>query len=266
MGDVTLGENVEIDPTATINVSERLTIGRDSMIGAGCVIEGRDIAIGNGFWMLPGAVIGGGSAFGPQSSLRAGHYFHMGRNVIVNTSRAVTIGHEVGLGTNTMIFTHGAYLSELEGFPVSFGEVSIGNRVWMPGATVNPGVTVGDDVVVGVGSVVTHDIPSGALALGLPARVSKEHAYPQRKTDDELEGWWRGFRKILPEQTAEHLYLDIASRTISTGRAIFHLNLPRKIIGVVNEDSEVLRDELRRHGIRFYSSPEGGRYWQWDGG
>lgn len=263
MGDVILGPNVEIHPTAQINVTERLEIGRDSKVSAGCVIEGRSVTIGNGFWMLPGAVIGGGSCFGPLSSLRAGHYFHMGRNVIVNTSRAVRIGHEVGLGTNTMIFTHGAYLSALEGFPVSFDEVTIGDRVWIPGATVNPGVTIGDDVVIGVGSVVTHDIPHGSLAVGLPARIVREHAYPEVKNDDELRGWWAGILKVLPREVAERITFDPGSRTLATPKALFYLDQPRKVVGVADEVSEALRDELRRHGVRFYASPEAGRYQSW---
>lgn len=36
-----------------------------------------------------------------------------------------------------------------------------------------PGVTIGDDVIIGAGSVVTRDIPSGSVAAGVPARVLK---------------------------------------------------------------------------------------------
>jgi acetyltransferase-like isoleucine patch superfamily enzyme len=266
MGAVIELAGVDVDPTATINVSERLVIGTDSKVSAGCVIEGRDIEIGNGLWMLPGAVIGGGSAFEKASVLRAGHYLHMGRDTLINTARAVYIGDEVGLGTGTKLFTHGAYLSELEGFPVSFGEITIGDRVWLPGATVNPGVDIGDDVVVGVGSLVLSDIPSGSLAVGTPAKVIREGAYPTRMTDGELLQWWNGFVDAFPDRhIAERLIFDPKARTISTARSMFFLDLPRKIIGVVDRDSERLRDELRRRGIRFYASPMDGRYWAWNG-
>lgn len=266
MGAVIEVEGVDIDPTAVINVSERLVIGKESKVSAGCVIEGRDIEIGNGFWMLPGAVIGGGSAFEKPSVLRAGHFLHMGRNSLINTARAVYIGDEVGLGTGTSIFTHGAYLSEIEGFPVSFAPVIIGDNVWLPGATVNPGVTIGDNVVVGVGAVVTHDIPSGALALGSPAKVVKERAYPQRMTDVEMLSWWEAFADEFPDQhIAERLTFNPERRAILTAYAAFELDLPRRVEGVVDRDSERLRDELRRHGIRFYASPVDGKYRAWNG-
>ncbi|GIQ80928.1 hypothetical protein KIPB_001808 [Kipferlia bialata] len=50
--------------------------------------------------------------------------------------------------------------------------VTIGNRVWLGmGAQILPGVTIGDDCVVGAGSVVTRDIPPGCVVAGVPARV-----------------------------------------------------------------------------------------------
>ena len=50
--------------------------------------------------------------------------------------------------------------------------ISIGSNVWLGAAAiVLPGVSVGDDSIIGAGSVVTHDIPSGVLAVGNPCRV-----------------------------------------------------------------------------------------------
>jgi maltose O-acetyltransferase len=50
--------------------------------------------------------------------------------------------------------------------------VRIGDRVWIGGrAVILPGVTIGDDVVIGAGSVVTRDVPAGMLVAGNPARV-----------------------------------------------------------------------------------------------
>lgn len=50
--------------------------------------------------------------------------------------------------------------------------MTIGDNVWLGGGViVCPGVTIGADTVVGAGSVVTKDLPSGVLAVGSPARV-----------------------------------------------------------------------------------------------
>ena len=53
--------------------------------------------------------------------------------------------------------------------------VHIGNNVWLAsGVIVCPGVTIGDNAVIGAGSVVTKDIPANTFACGVPCRVVKE--------------------------------------------------------------------------------------------
>ena len=53
--------------------------------------------------------------------------------------------------------------------------VIIGNNVWIGGnVVVVPGVTIGDNTIIGAGSVVTHDIPSGVVAAGNPCRVIRK--------------------------------------------------------------------------------------------
>jgi maltose O-acetyltransferase len=56
---------------------------------------------------------------------------------------------------------------------LEFGRpVRIGRNVWIgAGANILPGVTIGDDALIGAGSVVTRDVPSGAIAFGNPARL-----------------------------------------------------------------------------------------------
>ena len=50
--------------------------------------------------------------------------------------------------------------------------ITIGDNVWLGARViVLPGVNIGDDAVIGIGSVVTHDVPSRTLAVGVPARV-----------------------------------------------------------------------------------------------
>lgn len=54
-------------------------------------------------------------------------------------------------------------------------KVVIGKNVWVGGSSViMPGVTIGDNAVIGAGSVVTKDIPANTVAVGNPARVVKE--------------------------------------------------------------------------------------------
>lgn len=175
-----------VSPLAMVYV-KHLQLADTATIRDHCRIEGYDVTIGARFWMDYHAFIGGGSSMDPLSHLTIGDDCHMGMWSVINTAREVTIGNEVGIGIRTSIFTHGAYLSALDGFPYKFAPVVIGSRVWLPNAIVSPGVTIGDDVVVLPNSVVTKDIPSGTLAGGTPCKVLEPNAFPKHLSEEERE-------------------------------------------------------------------------------
>ena len=65
--------------------------------------------------------------------------------------------------------------------------IVVGDNVWLGGgAILCPGVTIGDDTVVGAGAVVTRDLPAGVLAVGTPARILREISERDRVTIPEL--------------------------------------------------------------------------------
>jgi acetyltransferase-like isoleucine patch superfamily enzyme len=198
-GTVHLGKNVIIKSDNTINVKDKLKIGEKGAINEHCEISGRDIQIGQELWMLPYAKIGGGSAFEIHSKLRIGDYCHIGMYCFINTARPVYIGNEVGLGTRTALYTHGAYSSALNGFPIAFGEIYIGDYTWIPGATVNPGVKIGKNCIIGVNSLVTKDVPDGCLAAGTPAKVIRENAFPKELSFEERADFFDIFLETFGE-------------------------------------------------------------------
>jgi galactoside O-acetyltransferase len=71
--------------------------------------------------------------------------------------------------------------------------VRIGRNVWIgSGAQINPGVTIGDNSVIGAGSVVTGNIPANVVAFGVPCRVIREIGEKDKKyfyKDRELDVW-----------------------------------------------------------------------------
>ena len=70
--------------------------------------------------------------------------------------------------------------------------MSIGNNVWLgANSVILPGVTVGENTVIGAGSVVTKDIPANVVAVGNPCRVlreigehDKDFYYKNRRIDE----------------------------------------------------------------------------------
>jgi acetyltransferase-like isoleucine patch superfamily enzyme len=116
---------------------------------------------------------------------------------ILNLSDKVTIGEYVGIGGEVNIWTHGAYLSMLEGIPTRYGPVTIGNCVWLPARSiVLPNVTVGSNVVIEINSLINKDIPDDCLAAGIPAKIIKENCYPKvdnQVIEDQIRSGFHGF-------------------------------------------------------------------------
>jgi acetyltransferase-like isoleucine patch superfamily enzyme len=204
--EVTISANstITIEESAIIDVSERLVFRGDALIRDNARIVGRDIELGHKFYMDHHAEIGGGSCKCPESKLRIGDHFHIGNFSVINTAREVIIGNEVGMGRFSNIYTHGAYLNVLEGFPEQWGPVKIGNNVWMPSATVMPNVSIGDNTVVAAGSIVTKSIPGGGLWAGTPARQIDGVKYPNPMSEEEKRNYLAKLDTDDPEELRRH--------------------------------------------------------------
>lgn len=98
-------------------------------------------------------------------------------NVTILDIAPVRIGEHVMIGPNVLISTVGHPLSA-RGWRQwgAFAQpVTIGDDVWIGGnAVILPGVTIGSNVVVAAGAVVTADVPDGVVVGGVPARVLRE--------------------------------------------------------------------------------------------
>lgn len=89
----------------------------------------------------------------------------------------ITIGEDCQIGPNVQLLTpvHPLEPQRRRDRLEAAKPITIGNNVWLGGGViVCPGVTIGDDSVIGAGAIVTRDIPPGVLAVGNPARVVRE--------------------------------------------------------------------------------------------
>ena len=119
----------------------------------------------------------------PLHSNWGGHHVHFGRYVYANFGLTLVddthiyVGDCTMFGPNVVVATAGhPILPELreKGYQYN-APVRIGRNCWIgAGAIFVPGVTVGDNVVVGAGSVVTKDLPDNVVAVGNPCRVLRE--------------------------------------------------------------------------------------------
>lgn len=128
-------------------------------------------------------------SFGEGSEIRPPFYCDYGYQTFVGARSfanfglvcldvaTVTIGDDVQIGPNVQLLTP---THPLEPGPrrdkwEAALPIRIGDNVWLGGGViVCPGVTIGENTVVGAGSVVTRDLPAGVVAMGSPARVVRE--------------------------------------------------------------------------------------------
>ena len=110
-----------------------------------------------------------------------GNNFVANYNVTILDVKEVYIGNDVMIGPGTTITTVGHPINPngRRKRLAQASEIKIGNDVWI-GANVSvlPGVTIGNNVIIGAGAVVNRDIPDNSMGVGVPARVIKEIEKP----------------------------------------------------------------------------------------
>lgn len=131
-----------------------------------------------------------GAFINPPFYCDYGFHIEVGKNFFANYNctildvAKVTIGDNCQFAPNVAVYTAGHPVHpETRNTMYEYGiSVSIGDNVWVGGNTVIcPGVHIGNNTVIGAGSVVTKDIPDNVIAAGNPCRVIREITEADRK-------------------------------------------------------------------------------------
>ncbi len=142
--------------------------------------------VGEGCYIQPPMYANWGGA-----NVHLGKWVYANFNLTLVDDGHIFIGDRTMIGPNVTIATAShPIMPELREKALQFNvDVSIGRNVWIgAGAIILPGIRIGDNSVVGAGSVVTKDIPPNVVAVGNPCRVlrpisdhDREYYYKDKK-------------------------------------------------------------------------------------
>lgn len=179
------GRNVLFGRNVTLRVTERIELGNQILIDDNAVLDAKGdpensfIRCGDETEISRNAIL----ACKGQGSITLGNFVSIGRNALLSARTALRIGDNCSIGPYACVLASGHDWSDPDS-PIllqdrDVGEIVIEENVWVGAhVTVMDGVTIGANSVIGVGSVVTHDIPPYRIAAGSPARVVRIRKKP----------------------------------------------------------------------------------------
>ncbi len=127
--------------------------------------------VGENYWIEPNFYCDYGY------NIEIGDNFYSNHNLVILDPAPVVFGDNVFIGPNCGFYTaqHPLNVETRNKFLEYAFPIYVGNNVWFGGnVVVLPGVKIGDNTVIGAGSVVTKDIPSNVIAVGNPCNVLRE--------------------------------------------------------------------------------------------
>ena len=172
------GRNVFIGRNVTIRVPRRIQLGNHIIVDDNAVLDAKGdtedsfIRCGDEVEISRNAIL----ACKGNGSITLGNFVSIGRNTLLSAVAPLQIGDNCSIGPYTAILASGHDWRDpespvlLQSRPIE--KVVIEENVWVGAhTTIMDGVTIGRNSIIGVGSVVTHDIPPYRIAAGAPARI-----------------------------------------------------------------------------------------------
>lgn len=148
------------------------------------------IYIGDDVYLSGRSTIFGGRIF-PDPEFRVGNRTFIGTGCVFTVGRSITIGDDVLIAGECFLADYSAHpldpekrIAREQVEPGDVRPIRIENKAWLGrGATILPGVTIGEGAVVGAAAVVTKDVPPGHICVGNPGRLLSRTVYETKAED-----------------------------------------------------------------------------------
>jgi len=174
-----VGRNVTFGQGVVLRHPHKVRIGDDVVVDDLVVLDAKGstntgITVGNGVFLGRGTILSC-----KDGDIVLADHVNIGFHSEIFSGSSVTVGRH-GLFAAYTYLVGGGHSLDKAGVPViqqdrTSAGIAVGENVWLgAGAKVLDGVVLGDHVVVGAGAVVTEDLPSGAVAVGVPARIVRQ--------------------------------------------------------------------------------------------
>lgn len=173
---VQIGTHCRIGPFTFIEASHEITFGNYISISMLSNIRTGTIRIDNDTEIMDHVRIGG--IHTQNSTITIGKRVGIFPYAYINPSHEIILEDGVGVGGASHLFTHGAWMSKYDGYPVKYAPITLKKNVWLGWrVTILPGVTVGENTIIQADSLVTKSIPENSIAFGNPVTVKKLYVF-----------------------------------------------------------------------------------------
>ena len=173
---VDLGTHLRVGPFTFIEASHEIKFGNYISISMLTNIRTGSIFIDNDTEIMDHVRIGG--IHTQNSKITMGKRVGIFPYAYLNPSHEITLEDGVGIGGSSHLFTHGAWMSLYDGYPVKYAPITLKKNVWLGWrVTILPGVTVGENSILQADTLVTKNVPENSIVMGNPAKIRNLYVF-----------------------------------------------------------------------------------------
>lgn len=173
---VTIGSHCRIGLFTFVEASHELKLGNYVSISMMTNIRTGSLFMDNDSEIMDHVRIGG--IHTQNSKLTIGKRVGIFPFAYINPSHEIILEDGVGVGGSSHLFTHGAWMSLYDGYPVKYAPITLKKNVWLGWrVTILPGVTVGENCVLQADTIVAKNVPPNSIVSGNPAKIRNLYVF-----------------------------------------------------------------------------------------